>query len=429
MKRTFKILTVSALANLFLFITLFAQTPEKMTYQSILRKENGSLHTNITVGMQVSILQYTADGLAVYTETHNPLTNQNGLISIEIGGGNTSDDFGMINWADGPYFVKAEIDPDGGSDYTIISTSQLLSVPYAMYANHSETSNVATSALFANVAETVQNIQYTETDPLFSASPAAGITQAQITQWNNAGGTTINNLGDIPQLNALNRVISGVNDPLVAKDVVNKQYLDFRLQAAEALLQELLNMSFYITDVRDGKSYEITKICDAWWMKQNLNYKTSTGSFYYNNDSATYANNYGRMYTFAALTNACPAGWRAPTDQDWKTLEMCLGMTQAQADASEWRGFNENVGRKLKSNIHWDGTNTSFFTAKPGGSRDLGGNYSGVGNSGFFWTSTPGSSGMAWLRQLTTGTTGTTTGVRRLQYQTGFGFSLRCVRN
>jgi len=418
MKRTFKILTVSALANLFLFITLFAQTPEKMTYQSILRKETGALHSNITVGMQVSILQYTADGLAVYTETHNPLTNQNGLITIEIGGGNTSDDFGMIDWADGPYFVKAEIDPDGGSDYTIISTSQLLSVPYAMYAKHAEK---------ASVAETVENVVYEETDPLFSSSPASGITQAQITQWNNAGGTTINNLGDIPQLNALNRVISGVNDPLVAKDVVNKQYLDFRLQTAESLLQELMQMSFYFTDARDGKSYEMVKICDAWWMRQNLNYKTTSGSFYYNNDSATYANNYGRLYTFAALTNACPAGWRVPTDQDWKTLEMCLGMTQAQADATGWRGDAQNVGLQLKSNIHWDGTNTSFFTAKPGGNRDLSGNFQSVGSNTMFWTSTI--SGNAWIRQLDTGITGTSKGVRRFQLHPSSAVYVRCVRN
>jgi len=93
--------------------------------------------------MQISILQGSASGTAVYVETQTPTTNANGLTSIEIGGGTVlSGNFSTINWANGPYFVKTETDPDGttgGIYYTITGTSQLLSVPYALYAANAGT--------------------------------------------------------------------------------------------------------------------------------------------------------------------------------------------------------------------------------------------------------------------------------------------------
>jgi hypothetical protein len=89
--------------------------------------------------MRISILQGTATGTSVYTETQNPSTNANGLIAIEIGTGIVvSGSFSNIDWANGPYFVKTETDPNGGSNYTLTGTSQLLSVPYALHAKTAE---------------------------------------------------------------------------------------------------------------------------------------------------------------------------------------------------------------------------------------------------------------------------------------------------
>jgi hypothetical protein len=89
--------------------------------------------------MQISILQGSASGTAVYVETQSPTTNANGLISIKIGDGTVqSGDFTNIEWANGPYFIKTETDPAGGTDYTITGTSQLLSVPYALHAKTAE---------------------------------------------------------------------------------------------------------------------------------------------------------------------------------------------------------------------------------------------------------------------------------------------------
>lgn len=119
---------------LFLFCSgLYAQTPQKMSYQSVIRNNSGVLVTNINVGIKISILQGNISGTVVYSETHLVLTNTNGLASLEIGGGNVvSGNFATVNWSNGPYFVKTEIDTTGGTNYTISGTSQLLSVPYAL---------------------------------------------------------------------------------------------------------------------------------------------------------------------------------------------------------------------------------------------------------------------------------------------------------
>jgi hypothetical protein len=135
MKNWNKYSLIVALAHHLIFSLSFAQAPNKMSYQAVIRDNSNALVTNQVVGMQISILQGSANGSAVYTETQTPITNANGLVSLEIGGGTVvSGNFATINWANGPYFIKTETDPAGGNNYTITGTNQLLSVPYAMYA-------------------------------------------------------------------------------------------------------------------------------------------------------------------------------------------------------------------------------------------------------------------------------------------------------
>jgi hypothetical protein len=123
-----------------LMASVFAQAPEKMSYQAVIRNSSEALVTNTTVGMQISILQGSASGTAVYVETQSPTTNANGLVSLEIGVGTVvSGDFTTIDWANGPYFIETKTDPAGGTNYTITGTSQLLSVPYALYAANAGT--------------------------------------------------------------------------------------------------------------------------------------------------------------------------------------------------------------------------------------------------------------------------------------------------
>ena len=112
-----------------------AQTPEKMSYQAIVRNADGNLLSEKTVGMQISVLKSTSSGTAIYIETHSVTTNVNGLVTLEIGMGSVvTGDFSVINWGDDKYFIKTETDLEGASNYTISGTSQLLSVPYAFHA-------------------------------------------------------------------------------------------------------------------------------------------------------------------------------------------------------------------------------------------------------------------------------------------------------
>jgi len=162
------------LAAVLLTATLWAQSPEKMSYQAVIRDSSDALVTNTQIGMEINIRQGSQTGTIVYTETQSPTTNTNGLVSIEIGGGTG---FNTIDWANDTYYIETKTDPTGGTTYTITGTSQLLSVPYAL---HAKTADTVTGGI-------------TETDPTFTSSEAANITATDITNLGNLSGT---NTGD-----------------------------------------------------------------------------------------------------------------------------------------------------------------------------------------------------------------------------------------
>jgi hypothetical protein len=131
--------TYTLLIAILITARVFAQSPEKMSYQAVVRDASNALVTSQAVGIQLSLLQGSVSGSAVYVETQTPTSNTNGLISIEIGSGiAVNGNFSSIDWANGPYFIKTETDPDGGTNYTMTGTSQLLSVPYALHAKTAE---------------------------------------------------------------------------------------------------------------------------------------------------------------------------------------------------------------------------------------------------------------------------------------------------
>ncbi len=130
MKRIF-----SLFAGVMLAYGAIAQAPQRMSYQAVVRNASNDLIMNTSVGVRISVLQGSATGTVAYSETQNVTTNLNGLMSLEIGTGTVvSGNFSTISWGVGPYFIKTETDPAGGTNYTITGTQQLLSVPYALYA-------------------------------------------------------------------------------------------------------------------------------------------------------------------------------------------------------------------------------------------------------------------------------------------------------
>jgi hypothetical protein len=202
MKRIFTIA-----AALLMTASVWAQAPEKMSYQAVVRDAGNALVTSQAVGMQLSILQGSTSGSSVYTETQTPTTNINGLVSIEIGSGTVvTGTFNTIDWSAGPYFIKTETDPTGGTTYTITGTSQLMSVPYALHANTADS--------------IVGGVSITETDPVFGASIANGITAIDTANWNNhtvdtdtqLDSTDIASLGYVAGLQNIDNTLSVGND-------------------------------------------------------------------------------------------------------------------------------------------------------------------------------------------------------------------------
>jgi hypothetical protein len=154
-----------------------------MSYQAVVRNNSGQIVKDQTISLKASILQGSVSGNAVYTETHKCKTNINGLFSILIGDGVSESSFSMIDWSNGEYFIKTEIDFNGGTNYTITGTTQLLSVPYSFYSSTSETVKTERQSL----AEVIDNM-------------------------NSADGQ-----------------IKDLSDPTDMKDAVNKEYVTFRI--------------------------------------------------------------------------------------------------------------------------------------------------------------------------------------------------------
>jgi uncharacterized protein (TIGR02145 family) len=400
--------------KLFVFIVsifsigiIMAQSPQKMSYQCVVRNGSGVLVTNHSVGIRISILQGSSTGSVVYQETYSPgpQTNANGLVSIEIGGGGpVTGTFSSIDWSTGSYFLKTETDPTGGTNYTIIGTSQLLSVPYAF---HAQTAG--------------------------SSADAVKITGDQII----AGHKTFNG-------------ITTVGTPVNGTDAANKAYVDLLLKEIN-FLKDLSGISS-VTDI-DGNTYLTKRIGSQIWMAENL--RTTT---YNNGDSIgttiplrlnimhetapkfqwglTEKSVTGRFYTWYAIMDSrtvCPTGWHVPSDTEWKTLEMSLGMTQMQADSVWTRGTNQ--GSQLKNTTGWDfgvhsgkegiGTNSSGFSAIAVGYRGSDGMFEANGMMTFYWSSSETSATEVWTRSLVN----EDMKVRRFTTSKNEGYSVRCIKD
>jgi clan AA aspartic protease (TIGR02281 family) len=227
------------------------------------------------------------------------------------------------------------------------------------------------------------------------------------------------------------------------------------------------------TDSRDGNSYKWVKIGKQVWMAENLKYLPSvvgpaTGSetipYYYvygydgtNVNSAKNTNNYktyGVLYNWtAAMANStssstnpsrvkgvCPTDWHLPSDAEWEQLEKYLSNNGYNYDGSI--GYDENpsskIAKAMAATTHWGTSsntgdvgnnlqlnNSSGFTALPGGYRNIVGNFSFIGNYGFWWSATENLTNYAWRRDMNYNYCN----VSRYNVSKLLGFSVRCVRD
>ena len=209
----------------------------------------------------------------------------------------------------------------------------------------------------------------------------------------------------------------------------------------------------------NGNIYKTVKICNQVWMAENLactHYRdgfpifngiyneqwevlsdNETGGYcsYTNNDNLI--DPYGRLYNWFAVVdphNIAPEGWHVPTDEEWKTLEICLGMSQSEVDDDEWRGTDEGGKLKEVGTIHWlppneGATNESGFTALASGYRDhfiyQNAYFTDLGYRAYFWTTTEGSDYRAWMRCVAY----KNTGIYRKDWYKILGFSVRLIKD
>ena len=172
-------------------------------------------------------------------------------------------------------------------------------------------------------------------------------------------------------------------------------------------------------------------VCPPEWTSDNLELYYVYGYAGTDVNEAKGSSNYtkyGVLYNWPAAMTGCPAGWHLPTDTEWKTLEIYLGMEPEDAEQVRWR-VTGAVGVKLKSDTGWDsdgnGNNESGFGALPGGSRGTNDVFSGIGIYGNFWSASLNVNSLPWNRFLSYDNTG----VSRYGLDKALGFSVRCVKD
>jgi len=180
-----------------LTLNALSQAPQGFNYQAVVRDDAGNIVGDQIVGIKISIMQGSVDGTVVYSETHSPTTNSFGLVTLEIGDGTvTFGNFTTIDWGSSTYFLKVELDATGGTTYTEMGTSQILSVPYALHSKKAE--NVF-SGDYLDLLNTPTNVSsfsndvgyltsFTESDPVFGIHVSADYITDGNTGWDNSYG-------------------------------------------------------------------------------------------------------------------------------------------------------------------------------------------------------------------------------------------------
>ena len=372
-----------------------AQAPQGFNYQATVRNSSGDLIVNTNVYFKFNVIQGSQTAVPIFTETHYVPTDDLGQVNLVIGQGTANTGaFSELDWSLGSYYLGIELDT--GNGYLAMGTTQLLSVPYALYAENS-----------GNSIPTTPNLQ------------------SILTENNSAGQQQIKDL----------------LDPTDAQDAVTMLFLMEKISELQDQIDALqaATGSGTVTD-QDGNTYNYLSYGDQVWTVENAEMVTyrdgtpipqvtenteweslSTGAWaYYDNDPTK-----PRLYNWyavmgihdeASLLDAslrkefAPEGWHVPTDAEWTTLEEHLiangynyddtttenKIAKAMASTTGWISSTETgaIGNDQSLN------NDSGFNAFPEGNRNSNGSFINEGDNALFWSSSENTTNLAWYRNL-----------------------------
>jgi len=402
MKKFYAILCLAVVS----LTQLQAQAPQGFNYQATVRNSSGDLIVNANVYFKFNVIQGSLTAVPIFTETHYVSTDDLGQINLVIGQGTSNlGSFSALDWSLGSYYLGIELDT--GNGYLAMGTTQLLSVPYALYAENSGNSTPTTPNLEAVLAE------------------------------NNS---------------ANNQQIKDLQDPTEAQDAVTKNYAETQFYSqseVDALIANLQsqiddldtdNSSGSITD-QNGNTYDYLTYGNQVWTVDNAEMVTyrdgtpipevtdntewenlTTGAWaYYNNDPTK-----PRLYNWFAVMGIhdtdpntpnkefAPEGWHVPTDAEWTTLEEHLIANGYNYDGTITTVAENKIGKSMASTTGWFSStgegnvgndqslnNDSGFNAFPEGNRFYNGSFYYEGYFTIFWSSTENSADLAWSRDLT----------------------------
>lgn len=365
------------------FMQAFTQTPQAFKYQAVARDSTGNVIVNQSVSFKLSIIEDSITGTTVYNEVHNVFTNQFGVVSLEIGNGNVNSGvFADINWANGISFLQIELDETGGTDYVLMGTTQLISVPYALEAEEAAHAR-SLSLTGLNGREYEVTLDENE-NMVVSIIWLCGDTLTDHRDNQKYSTVQIGNqcwMGE--NINIGTKIESGNN--MEDNDTIQKYCID--------------NME---------------SNCDIW------------GGLYQWAEIMEYD-------TIPGLKGICPMHWHLPSDEEWKILEGTVDSQYGVGD-SIWdsigdRGLNAGGMLKETGTMHWvfpntEATNAYDYTALPAGARNTNGTFPGLTIYGRFWTSS-GSNNVAYRRELSA----LKADIYRGLVDKLLGLSVRCIKD
>ena len=402
------------LLSFFILVTCFvveAQPPQLIPYQAIARDNSGNPVLNQNIGLRFSIHDQTISGTVVWQESQTVVSNSLGVIVTALGG---ITQLTSVDWGSGGKFLQVEMDIAGGTNYLDMGTQQMMSVPYALYAETAGTVNTSGSS----------NLDVGSTSLLGD------------TLYTQNGGFII-----IPGLSAVNN--GGLDATCGAENILNH------------------NLNYgSLTDI-DRNVYKTIEIGSQEWMAENLKVSRynngaqipfvpnaanvngigavwanlNSGAYtWYNNDSASFDCPYGKLYNGLVVmntSNACPVGWHVPSEVDWQLLTDFVGGFQIagarlKSTGYEYWSFYEAASIYSYFKVE-RASNCSGFSAMPAGVMDPNSGLSyKEGIAALFWSSTSGTY-INELKAYVMSFTNSQAGAAGLNIRDGY--SIRCVRD